>query len=112
MPPADYKPGQTRAPLVWKISIPVCIIGVTLASLRFYVRAILVKEFGKDDWLLLTAVLSLCVLLGGEVWGTFLGIGKHQYDLRFEEFFSSPSKVVCYSISHISHAWSLLHTYV
>ena len=56
-------------------------IAVVLASLRFYVRIYMVKFVGKDDWLLLAAVISLCGLVGSELWGVSLGIGKHQYDV-------------------------------
>ena len=66
-PPPGYKPGQTRAPLVWNITIPLGIVAVFLASLRLYVRACLVRVVGKDDWLLLAAVIFLCGLVGGAV---------------------------------------------
>lgn len=83
-PPPGYEPGQTRAPLVWDIAVPLGAVAVFLACLRFYVRACLVKAVGKDDWLLLGAVVCLCGLLGGVIWGTSLGLGKHQYDLNRE----------------------------
>lgn len=83
-PPPGYQPGQTRAPLVWDIAVPLGVVAVFLACLRFYVRACLIKIFGKDDWLLLAAVLFLCCLVGGEAWGTSMGLGKHQYELNKE----------------------------
>lgn len=96
-PPLGYKPGQTRAPLIWNLVVPLGVIAVFLACLRFYVRACVVKDFGKDDWLLLATVIALLVLLSGEVWGTVLGIGKHQYDLHYIGVYG-PAMVVCCSV--------------
>lgn len=84
-PPSGYEPGQTRAPLVWDISVPLAIVAVTLACLRFYVRICLVKVIGKDDWLLFIAVISLFGLVGSELWGVSLGVGKRQYDVFREK---------------------------
>ena len=94
-PPTGYKPGQTRAPLIWNISVPLGVVAVILAGLRLYVRACLVRVVGKDDWLLLAAVVFLCGLVGSALWGTSLGIGKHQYDVNQE---IDPHKIisVCY----------------
>lgn len=83
-PPLGYKPGQTRAPLIWNIALPLGVAAVTLACLRLYVRICLVRIFGKDDWLLLAAVIFLCGIVGSALWGTSLGIGKHQYDVNRE----------------------------
>ena len=83
-PPPGYKPGQTRGPLVRNIAVPLAVLAVTFACLRFYVRIFLVRVFGKDDWLLLAAVISLCCLVGSELWGISLGVGKHQYEVNRE----------------------------
>ena len=83
-PPPGYKPGETRAPLVWNITVPLGMFALFFACLRFYVRAFLIRAMGKDDWLLLAAVVFMCGLVGGAVWGTILGIGKHQYELNRE----------------------------
>ena len=83
-PPPGYQPGQTKAPLLWNIAVPLSTVAVTFACLRFYVRARLVRVVGKDDWLLLAAVILLCCLIGSSLWGTTLGIGKHQYDVNRE----------------------------
>lgn len=90
-PPPGYEPGQTRAPLIWDITIPLGVIAVFLACLRFYVRTYLVRDFGKDDWLLLAAVVFLCGLVGSALWGAALGCGRHQYDLNRE---TDPRKLI------------------
>ena len=95
-PPAGYKPGQTRAPLIWNIAIPLSVVAVFLGCLRFYVRTCLLRMFGKDDWLLLAAVIFLCSLVGGLIWETVLGIGKHQYDLDMETNPGKYKPVCCY----------------
>ena len=80
-PPPGYKPGQTRAPLIYNIVVPMAAIAITLACLRLYVRACIVKVVGKDDWLLLAAVVMLSGLVSAALWGVTVGIGLHQYDL-------------------------------
>ena len=84
--------------MVWNVTIPLAAVAVVLASLRFYVRACLVRVVGKDDWLLLAAVIFLCGAIGGELWAVSLGIGRHQYDLVRDPT-SDPRKIlpVCYS---------------
>lgn len=81
-PPPGYKPGQTRAPLAWNVTMPLGVLAILLGCLRLYVRTFIVRVVGKDDWLLLSALIFLCLLLGGIAWETALGIGKHQYDLN------------------------------
>ena len=83
-PPPGYQPGQTRGPLITGIALPVATIALSLACLRFYVRVWLVRAFGKDDCILLAAVVFLCGLVGSSVWGVCLGFGRHQYDLARE----------------------------
>ena len=96
-PPPGYQPGQTRAPLIWNITIPLAVIAVILACLRFYVRVCLVKVVGKDDWLLLAAVIFLCGLVSSGLWATSLGLGKHYYDLsRVREKDVGKLRPVCY----------------
>ena len=112
IPPPGYKPGQTLAPLFYDIAVPLAIIAVILATLRFYVRTRLIKSFGRDDWLLLAAVIFLCCLVSGGLWGVILGMGKHQYDLMLAQ---NPKKLreVCYSLRYLlisntlgaSYAW-------
>ena len=80
LPPPGYKPGQTRAPLVTDIVVPLAIVAISLACVRFYVRARLVRSFGKDDWLLVAAVFFLCVVVGSSLWGIKEGNGMHFYD--------------------------------
>ena len=98
-PPQGYKPGQTRAPLILHVTVPLAVVAVFLASLRLYVRAYLVRSFGKDDWLLLAAVMSLCGLISAALWAVSLGLGRHYYDL-VQDPEKDPSKIfpVCYSV--------------
>ena len=81
VPPPGYKPGQTKAPLILNIAIPVGAIAVFLACLRFYVRTCLLRVVGKDDWLLVAAVVFFSVICAAVVWSTMLGMGRHEYDL-------------------------------
>lgn len=80
-PPTGHKPGETQAHLIWNICIPLGVVAVVLAGLRIYVRVCLLRVVGKDDWLLVAAVVFMCGLVGSALWGTHLGIGKHQYDV-------------------------------
>lgn len=95
--PPGYQPGQTRAPLIHDIAAPLAAISVTLACLRFYVRACIVKVVGKDDWLLLAGVIFLWIYVGSTLYRITLGLGKHEYDLIRE---NDPRKLVpvCYSL--------------
>ena len=97
--PPGYQPGQTRAPLIHNIATPLAAIALTLACLRFYVRACLVRVMGKDDWLLLAGVILLWVYVGSSLYRVTLGLGKHQYDLIRE---GDPTRLipVRYSLFH------------
>ena len=79
-PPPGYKPGETQAPLVWDIVVPLGGIAVIFVSLRLYVRVCLVRSVGKDDWLLVAAAVFMCGVVGATLWGVSQGIGKHYYD--------------------------------
>ena len=94
-PPPGYKHGQTRAPLIWDIAVPLGAVAVILACLRFYVRVCLVGAFGKDDWLLLAAVVFLCGLVSSAVGSVVMGNGKHIYQLSQETNFYGILQV-CY----------------
>ena len=94
VPPPGYKSGQTRAPLLWNIVLPLTVVAVILACLRLYVRARLVRVVGKDDWLLLAAVICLCFHCGTALWTLRLGLGRHQYDLS--DFDPQKLVPVCY----------------
>ena len=96
-PPPGYKPGQTRAPLVWNIAVPVGAIALFLACLRFYVRACLVRVIGRDDWFLLVAVICFCIVYSGVVWSTLMGMGRHEYDRILEHMDTSGDIPVCWS---------------
>ena len=105
-PPPGYKPGQTRAPLIWDIAIPMSVVAVFLGCLRLYVRAFMVKVVGKDDWLLLAAVICLCVLASGVAWEAILGLGKHQYDLIIEQKANTKRLLaVCHSSFYMLLRW-------
>ena len=102
LPPPGYKPGQTRAPLISDIAVPLTVVAVTVACLRFYVRARLVRVMGKDDWLLLTAVIFLCCYVGTALLAVHLtGLGKHQYEV-FQNFDPNKTKFVRYSYAPIA----------
>ncbi len=45
--------------------------------LRFYVRAVMIKSFGKDDWLMLLAYTFAAATFGVYVEQTRVGMGKH-----------------------------------
>ena len=98
--PPGYQPGQTRAWLIKDVTVPLATFAVTLACLRFYVRACLVKVFGKDDWLLLVSVLLLCGIVGLSLYHTTLGLGKHLYDV-VREIDPTRALVVCYSFFYV-----------
>lgn len=100
-PPPGYKPGQTRAPLIWNVAIPLCAIAIILGSLRLYVRTFLVKVVGRDDWLLLAALIFLCIHLAGSVRLVAIGLGKHQYELD-QEIDPLRLQAVCYPLIYVS----------
>ena len=110
-PPPGYKHGQTRAPLIWEIAVPLNVAAVTMVCLRFYVRTRLVKVVGTDDWLLLTAVIFLCCYVGSTLWGVTRGLGRHQYEV-FQDYDPRKLLPVCYPLFdaptpyfHLFHAY-------
>lgn len=105
--PPGYQPGQSRGYIVTDICTPVAAFAIFLACLRFYVRAYIVKAFGKDDWLLLAAVVLLCGYVCSALWQVALGAGRHLYDLNQGDLIKQKSVrylVVCtYLVIHVSH---------
>ena len=80
IPPPGYAPGQTRVPLLLGFTYPFLFLKVILFALRFYARYSL-HSIGKDDWLLLGAVLFSIVHSISGLWAETKGLGRHDYDL-------------------------------
>ena len=79
--PDGYAPGQTRVPLLWGITFSFGMVATFLAVLRLYVRVRLLHSVGKDDWLLIAALVFSWALGALGVWGIKAGFGRHMYDI-------------------------------
>jgi hypothetical protein len=58
---------ETNAISQWPVILAVCVsltvVMTTIVALRFYVRAIMLKAIGKDDWVILFSAVSLSSFL-------------------------------------------------
>ena len=81
VPPADYRPGQSRIPMVIGFTASYVPFAMMVFCLRVYVRRVILKAWGLDDWFLLGATVSVLSLAILGSWATSVGLGTRLYDL-------------------------------
>jgi hypothetical protein len=67
----------TNAPVLLTQFGSLFAVASVVVFLRCYVRAIMIKSFGKDDWLMLLAYAFSAATFGTYVEQTKVGMGKH-----------------------------------
>ncbi|OTA89153.1 hypothetical protein M434DRAFT_79747 [Hypoxylon sp. CO27-5] len=81
-PPLNpHDPG--RGPMIMGIVWSLTIVSIALIGSRFYVRAVMLRALGTDDWLMLVAgifqIVSSACLTRAYVWG----LGMHDADMYY-----------------------------
>ncbi len=49
---------ETRAPEIFAVNLVFGILTILIVLLRTYTRAVIVKSFGLDDWIMILATVS------------------------------------------------------
>ncbi|KAL1640916.1 hypothetical protein SLS58_006532 [Diplodia intermedia] len=73
-----------RAPEFFKILVAMIILATTATALRVYVRIKIVKSFGKDDYLMVAALLCFIMFTTCALGGIRYGTGQHMSELTPE----------------------------
>lgn len=73
-----------RSGPVWGVGIAFFIITWTAVGLRIYVRAGMIKSFGRDDWTMVGTQLLNTAYLACQLGGLVYGTGRHIEDLEPE----------------------------
>ncbi|KAI9686309.1 MAG: hypothetical protein M1820_010652 [Bogoriella megaspora] len=73
---------ESKAHIILVVNVLFFVLTWFTASLRVYVRAILLKSFGRDDFLMILTLLSFTVYLVAQLGGLAHGTGRHMADLE------------------------------
>ncbi|PBP28427.1 hypothetical protein BUE80_DR000494 [Diplocarpon rosae] len=77
---------STNAPSILAINGAFCGFAVTVVMVRMYARAIVLKAVGKDDWLILAAMMCGIGVFACYVGECSNGKGMHSASIRPDEF--------------------------
>lgn len=100
-----------RSTAVWGVGIAFFIISWTAVGLRIWVRAGMIKSFGRDDWTMVGTQLLNTAYLACQLGGLVYGTGRHIEDL--EPARAEKALTVCDAhIPELLHRSSLTHATV
>lgn len=88
--------------------IATCVsVAVFVVSLRFYVRLVIIRKFGPDDWALAAALVA--TIFGGAIMGVSvrLGLGRHAHLLSLTQM-STFLKIIWFASMEYSFAITLM----
>lgn len=71
-----------KAPEVLAVAIVFFILSWISVGLRIYVRAGLIRSFGRDDWTMLATQFLFTTYLACQLGGVRYGTGRHLRDLE------------------------------
>jgi hypothetical protein len=74
--------GNDRSAPIWGVGIAFFIISWIAVGLRIWVRAGMIKSFGRDDWTMLATQLMNTAYLACQLGGLIYGTGRHIEDLE------------------------------
>ncbi|KAK5652383.1 hypothetical protein OQA88_10575 [Cercophora sp. LCS_1] len=88
-PPANYVDPETRGPALMIVELTVLPLAIIILAMRLYVRGVMLRTTGWDDWLMIAATVfgtgvTICVILAS----TLFGWDKHVWDLTPKEMIS------------------------
>ncbi|KAI1843773.1 hypothetical protein JX266_010032 [Neoarthrinium moseri] len=73
-----------RSGSVFAVAVTFMVLTWIMVPLRVYVRAIMTKSFGLDDWLLVITQVLFTTYLSSQLGGWYYGTGRHRKDLTPE----------------------------
>ncbi|TDZ58220.1 hypothetical protein CTRI78_v005572 [Colletotrichum trifolii] len=73
---------ENRGPELLGVNIFFTVAAIIATALRCYVRAGLVKAFGRDDWLMVLALVFFSCYSAASITGVHYGTGRHFDDLE------------------------------
>ena len=62
-PAPNYVDPETRGPMLVVVPVVLAIISFLIVVLRLYIRFVLIKSVGPDDWLIGASTVSLKIIL-------------------------------------------------
>ena len=68
---------------VLSVCIAFFVLSWTTVTLRIWVRAGMLRSFGKDDWAMLATQVMFTAYLACQLGGIIYGTGQHLKDLEF-----------------------------
>ncbi|KAK6069874.1 hypothetical protein SCUP234_10453 [Seiridium cupressi] len=73
-----------RSGHVFAVAVTFMVLTWIVVPLRVYVRAVMTKSFGLDDWLLVITQALFTTYLSSQLGGWYYGTGRHRADLTPE----------------------------
>ncbi|KAH6638620.1 hypothetical protein BKA67DRAFT_588981 [Truncatella angustata] len=73
-----------RSAGVFAVAVAFLVLTWIMVPLRVYVRAVMTKSFGLDDWLLMVTQALFTTYLSSQLGGWYYGTGRHRADLTPE----------------------------
>ena len=69
--------------ITYNVLLVLCWISV---SSRIYVRKVIIRKTGIDDWLLIFVLIAFTVSIGLNIWMAKLGLGRKDSQIRGENY--------------------------
>ncbi|KAH8897855.1 hypothetical protein GQ53DRAFT_837622 [Thozetella sp. PMI_491] len=100
-----------RGPQLLAVDLSFLVTAIIASVLRCYVRTRIVKAWGVDDWLMLTATISFTLYCACSITGVHYGTGRHHADLALADIQQAKKYWWCcylfYSITMIASKFSI-----
>ncbi|KAL0932154.1 uncharacterized protein CTRU02_213106 [Colletotrichum truncatum] len=96
---------ENRGPELLGVNIFFVTTAIIATALRCYVRAFLVKAFGRDDWLMVLALAFFTAYSSFSIAGVHYGTGRHFKDLTVENI---QSAMQCWWYCYLFYALSMI----
>ncbi|KAH7402831.1 hypothetical protein BKA66DRAFT_564726 [Pyrenochaeta sp. MPI-SDFR-AT-0127] len=88
-----------RGPELLAVNLTFMSVAILACALRCFVRVKMVKAFGRDDWLMVLALLFFIAYITSSNVGVRYGTGRHDHDLSIA------------GIEHARHCWFLCYLF-
>ncbi|KAH6673928.1 hypothetical protein F5X68DRAFT_270579 [Plectosphaerella plurivora] len=72
---------ENRGPQLQAVAYTLLVTAVISVLLRTYVRVMLVRNFGVDDWCMVAATISFILFVTSALVGVHYGTGRHYWDI-------------------------------
>ncbi|KAF5005915.1 hypothetical protein FDECE_7673 [Fusarium decemcellulare] len=96
-----------RGPELMGVNITFLVTALISMALRCYVRTIMVKAFGIDDWLMLVGTVFFILYNSFSTAGVTYGTGRHHSDLSDEQIHKA---MMCWWFCYLWYACAMIST--